>query len=101
MLDWPEQIHTSPTKMLDIVTLESPEITKSLAILDAFNGSNFSIHFPLLSAFVFCFWLAKVTVILELGFAIPQTGTGMSRCKTIPSENKLAGFNSCEKLILN
>src|SRR3970282_1489991 len=53
----------------------------------AFSVSNFTIHFPFLSAIMVLACLLKRTSTFSLASAQPQTGIGLLRCITIPSEN--------------
>src|SRR5210317_1639859 len=79
ILDWPDAIQTSPTRMFLSVTLLPPFslITISRGSKLALSGSNSDIHFPLAAAAADTFCPAKLTVTVVPGLLQPHTGTFM------------------------
>ena len=85
MFDWPLQIHTSPTTTLVRVTVLAPA---SLAVrlppvVLAAMGSSRTSQLPAASEVVVFDWVLKATVMVLLGAAVPDTGTGLPRCSTM------------------
>jgi hypothetical protein len=60
----------------------------------AFIASSLTCHLPSAPAVVFRVCPAKVTVTTSPALAPPQTGTGMSRCRTMWSAKIVAGTTS-------
>ena len=101
ILDCPEQIHTSPTRIFSRVTVLSlpPEVIVILAgLLLALRGLSEVIHLPSLFALVSNCWPAKETLILSPGLAHPQIGTWRSRCNTMPLPSTFGSLSSARPL---
>ena len=90
MFDWPPQSHTSPTSTSLSVSVFSPAMVISRGDALAGIASRRTIHLPPSSAVADFSWPPKRTVTFSPAFAHPQTGTGMPRCRTIPSPKILA-----------
>src|SRR5688572_15037117 len=58
------------------------------------SGESTTRQLPSAPARVLLFWLPMLTATFSLGFAVPQTGSGLSRCKTMSSENKPCSLTS-------
>ena len=82
MFDCPPQIQTSPISTSLIVTVFLPVTTSSWPTVFIFMAGNLSIHLPSASALVVAWALPTLTVTCSPGSAVPQTGTGRSRCST-------------------
>ena len=83
MLDWPEQIHTSPVKMSWMVILLEAETTRLTGTAVATLGSILSRQLPRESVVVCLVWLPKVTETASPGVAVPQTGMGLPHWSTM------------------
>ena len=95
MLDCPEQSQTSPTSTSVNTTVSAPADTvKRWASAEVFSGSRSTRHCPEASAVAVFFCPANSTVTTAFGSAIPQTGTGWSRCSTMWSEKTDGRVNS-------
>ena len=94
MLDWPEQIQTSPTTMLARVMVLLPLMTRSAGFAFAESAARSTRHLPSASAVVESVWSAKVTETFSPAEALPQTGMGFSRWRTALSVNNGAGTTS-------
>ena len=74
MFDWPEQIHTSPTRMFLSSTLLVPLMPIVAGFALAGTGSSFTVHLPFASASPVLVWPPKVTVTFVPGVSQPQIG---------------------------
>ena len=95
MFDWPEQSQTSPMRRLPTVTTLSPVIF----IVNgppALSGISSTRHLPSV-AVVLSFWSPISTVTFSPSRAVPQTGSGWSRCSTAPSVNSGLGMTSARR----
>src|SRR2546423_14879754 len=86
MFDWPEQSHTSPNMTLPNVASFSP-LTLSVYGPPARNGPIVVRHVPFWSAVALEVLLLIVTVTVARGVVQPNTGSFISRWRTMLSEN--------------
>ena len=96
MFDWPEQSHTSPTNTSLTVTEFVLPFARSWSGPPACKASNRTDHFPSAAAVAVLVWPPSATVTASPGSAHPQTGSVMSRCKTMWSPNTPASFTSAD-----
>ncbi len=82
MLDWPEQIQTSPTRTSSKVTVLLP-VTTSLKGPPAFWAGRSARQAPSAPAVVPATLSPRRTSTFSPGSPQPQTGMGISRCKTM------------------
>lgn len=83
MLDPPAQSQTSPTRRPCAVRVDVPATARSAPTEFAASGASTAIQRPSGPAVAPTFWPAKDTVRCSPGAARPQTGTGLSLCRTL------------------
>ena len=93
MFDCPDPTHTSPTST-SFSTMVFLPFTVSESAGPTLSGSSFTRQSPLASAFVVLVCPAMLTVTSSSGAAVPQTGAGTSRCKSMWSEKTGGNFTS-------
>src|SRR5919199_1141501 len=84
MLDWPLHSHTSPTWAPVKLTVALPDamvIVLGTALADM--AARVTCHLPSVAATVDTVWSWNCTVTVAPGSAVPNTGTGTPRCKTM------------------
>ncbi len=74
MLDWPEQSHTSPTKMFLASMVELPLKVMLVGLALAGTGSSVIVHLPSFPALAVLVCPAKATVTSVPGVSQPQSG---------------------------
>ena len=86
MLDWPAQIQTSPTSTSRArASPEGAEATISRAADEAGRARSRASHLPSAPAVALALSLARRTLTVSPGVAVPRITTGWSRCSTISS----------------
>src|SRR5258706_11706739 len=73
MLDWPEQIQTSPKRTFLKVMVDGPEMESSYGP-PSLMGSSLICHLPFASAVPCLVWSAILRVMAVLGVAVPPIG---------------------------
>jgi hypothetical protein len=97
MLDCPEQIQTSPTRILWIVIVWEALMTISYGP-PAFRGGSVSIHLPSAEVLVTYVFLLNDILTASPAAAQPHTGTVISRWSTIPSLTRAGNLNWADKV---
>ena len=94
MFDWPEQTHTSPTTTFVILIVFALETVISDGSARAGPAGSVAVHLPSSFARAFAVLPSKETVTSAPGSVQPQTGTGVPRWRTMPSEKMAATVTS-------
>jgi len=90
ILLWPANTQTSPMRILSKVKVASFPLTViSRGLVLASIAGNVTFQLLSFAATADSSFPSNVTVTFSPGFAVPQTGIGLSRCKTIFDWNKL------------
>ena len=88
MFDCPLQTQTSPTST-SLISTASPPLSPAIVIVSgppACNGLRVNDHLPPLAT-ALASWSRILTVTVSPSSAVPQTGKGLPRWRTAPSEN--------------
>jgi hypothetical protein len=83
MLDWPEQIQTSPTRTSLYVSVFFPAIVMVSGVVPAFSGSSVTSHLPSAPAVALPVSPPTVTVTFSPAPAVPHTGSFVPACSTM------------------
>src|SRR5258707_10577043 len=98
MLDWPEQIQTSPKRTFLKVMVDGPEMESSYGP-PSLMGSSLICHLPFASAVPCLVWSAILRVMAVLGVAVPQMGVAKFRWRTMLSEKMAGSFRSSARRV--